>query len=114
MHRAQQADTIEELAEKLGLPADQLVATVERYNELAAKGSDDDFGKEPSRLRPVQEAPFYGMQVDSWPLCTLDGLCVNGTSRCSTSKTSPSRGSMPSATTRATTTTGRTRTWLQA
>lgn len=73
----QRADTIEELAEKLGLPADQLVATVERYNELAAKGSDDDFGKEPSRLRPVQEAPFYGMQVGSWLLCTLDGLCVN-------------------------------------
>ena len=38
-HR-QQADTIEELAEKRVDPAG-LTATVERYNELAAKGVDE-------------------------------------------------------------------------
>ena len=37
------ADTIEELAEKMGLPADTLAATVARYNELAQKGVDEDF-----------------------------------------------------------------------
>ncbi len=41
-----EADTMEELAEKLGLPVDAFTATVERYNELAAKGEDEDFGKE--------------------------------------------------------------------
>ena len=73
----QTADTLEELAEKLGLPADNLVATVERYNELCDNGSDDDFGKEASRMRPCREAPFYGGHVSSWLLCTLDGLCIN-------------------------------------
>lgn len=32
-----QADTVEELADKLGLPKDTFTATVDRYNELAAK-----------------------------------------------------------------------------
>ena len=41
----QKADTLEELAEKLNMPADAFVATVERYNELCAKGEDEDFGK---------------------------------------------------------------------
>ena len=73
----QQADTLEELAEKLGIPGDTLAATVERYNELCDKGNDDDFGKETSRMRPCREAPFYGVHVSSWLLCTLDGLCIN-------------------------------------
>ena len=41
----QKADSIEELAKKLGLPADQLKKTVKRYNELAYKGVDTDFRK---------------------------------------------------------------------
>ena len=55
-----QADTIEELAQKLGLPAKTLQATVTRYNELAKSGNDVDYGKEPHRLTPVNKAPFYG------------------------------------------------------
>ncbi len=39
------AETLEELAEQIGVPADELVATVARYNELAGKGVDEDFGR---------------------------------------------------------------------
>ena len=45
----QKADTIEALAEKLGLPPKALKATVERYNELAHKGVDEDFVMEAFR-----------------------------------------------------------------
>ena len=38
-------DTLEELCEKLGLPVEQTVATVERYNELCDGGRDLDFFK---------------------------------------------------------------------
>ena len=58
-----QADTIEELAQKLGLPAKTLQATVTRYNELAKSGNDVDYGKEPHRLTPVNKAPFYGAKT---------------------------------------------------
>ena len=49
----QKADTLEELAEKLNIPADEFVKTVERYNELCAKGVDEDYGKEKHRMTPV-------------------------------------------------------------
>ena len=71
------ADTIEELAEKLGLPAENLVATVERYNELCVLGVDEDFGKEAFRLMDYKTGPFYGVYVSGLILCTFDGIVVN-------------------------------------
>lgn len=73
----QQADTIEELAEKLGIPADALVATVERNNENYDNQEDPDFNKEPFRLSPVRKAPFYGIRNTGMLLCTLDGIHIN-------------------------------------
>lgn len=73
----QRADTIEELAQKLNIPADTFVATVNRYNELCAKGEDEDFGKESYRLLPLTTAPFFGCRQGASLLCTLDGLRIN-------------------------------------
>ena len=73
----QQADTIEELAKKLGLPATQLKATVARNNELYRKGEDVDYGKEKHRMSPVDTAPFYGAKNTGWMLCTMDGIQIN-------------------------------------
>ena len=73
----QKADTIEELAEKLRLPPAALKATVTRYNELAHKGVDEDFGKESFRLAPLEKAPYYGVKNAGYSLCTLDGIKIN-------------------------------------
>jgi len=73
----QKADTLEELAEKLNIPADEFVKTVERYNELCAKGVDEDYGKSPHRMTPVDTAPFYGIRTCAWHLTTLDGCRIN-------------------------------------
>lgn len=73
----QKADTIEELAKKLGLPAAQLKATVARNNELYRKGEDVDYGKEKHRLSAVDKAPFYGAKNTGWMLCTMDGIQIN-------------------------------------
>ena len=72
-----QADTLEELAEGLGLPVDAFVAEVEHYNEMCAAGEDADFGKEPHRLTPVDTAPFYGCKNTGYVLCTLDGIQID-------------------------------------
>ncbi len=72
-----QADTIEELAEGLGLPVEEFKATVEHYNELCAAGEDTDYGKEPHRLTPVDTAPFYGAKNTGYVLCTLDGIQID-------------------------------------
>jgi succinate dehydrogenase/fumarate reductase flavoprotein subunit len=71
------ADTLEELAEGLNIPADEFVKTVERYNELCAKGVDEDYGKSAHRMTPVDTAPFYGIRTCAWHLTTLDGCRIN-------------------------------------
>jgi succinate dehydrogenase/fumarate reductase flavoprotein subunit/uncharacterized protein with FMN-binding domain len=56
------ADTIEELAEKLGLPVEATVASFNRYNELCEKGEDLDFGKPAKYLHKFDTAPFWGIR----------------------------------------------------
>lgn len=72
-----ECDTIAELAENLGLPADAFQATVDRYNELYDLGVDEDFGKEAQRLSAVRTAPFYGAKNTGFILCTLNGIHIN-------------------------------------
>ncbi len=71
-------ETIEELAESMGVPSDALVATVDRYNELAEAGYDEDFGKQAARLKPIKKAPFYAFARQAACLTPLCGLEVNG------------------------------------
>lgn len=73
----QQADTIEELAEKLRVDPAGLTATVERYNELAAKGVDEDFGKPAKDLLSLSKPPYFGAFFGGHVLCTLDGLRID-------------------------------------
>jgi fumarate reductase flavoprotein subunit len=58
-----QAQTLEELADALGLPARMLVATVNRYNAFAAVGEDHDFLKDTAYLRAIEQPPFYGAEL---------------------------------------------------
>ncbi len=67
------ADTIEEVIQKLGLPADTAKATVDRYNELCTKGVDEDFFKRKDLLFPIQAAPFYGVEDDTPDFLTVLG-----------------------------------------
>lgn len=72
------ADTIEELAEKLGLPVENFKKTVERYNELYDKQQDEDFGKEAFRLSAMRTAPFEGIRMSGgYFICTLDGIRID-------------------------------------
>jgi fumarate reductase flavoprotein subunit len=58
-----QAETLEEVASKLGIPAAAVAASVKRYNESAALGRDRDFCKDVKYLRPIHTPPFYGVEV---------------------------------------------------
>jgi hypothetical protein len=73
-----EAQSIEELAEKIAVPVDALKSTIERYNELAAKGVDEDFCKVSSRLFAVDTAPFYAANFgDSGMLVVIGGVDVD-------------------------------------
>ena len=70
-----QADTIEELAEKMGVPVEEFCATIERYNELAKKGVDEDFGKRADRMFAIENPPCYGYKLtDTVLLVCMGGL----------------------------------------
>lgn len=69
------ADTLEDLAAAVNIPADALTATVARYNELAHAGKDTDFSKVATRLFPVENPPFYAVPFgDSGMLVLIGGI----------------------------------------
>lgn len=69
-----QADTLDDLAEKAGIDAAGLKDAVGRYNELCVKGNDDDFGKRPEIMWPVDTPPFFAGQLVSTLLAASGGL----------------------------------------
>ncbi len=71
------ADTLDELAAKIGVPAEALKATAARVNELAAKGVDEDYGKRPALLTSIEKAPFYAFKWGPELVCCFGGAAVD-------------------------------------
>lgn len=86
------ANSISELASLLELPAQTLAATVERFNQFAIKGVDEDFGRGASTynrfssgdenqpnpsLGALTQEPYFAVKVESGSLGTFAGLRTN-------------------------------------
>jgi hypothetical protein len=61
-------------------------ASIERYNELARKGVDEDFSKDPSLMHPIVKPPFLGTvsrtdSMSSGAMVTLAGLVIDENQR---------------------------------
>ena len=63
------AETLEELAGKMNIPAEAFLSTVRRYNEVVSQGDDTDFGKRSDLLTPIVKPPFYALK---WGPSLLD------------------------------------------
>ena len=68
------ANSLDELAQKMGIPAEGLKKTVARYNELCEKGVDEDFGKRKVLMTPILKAPFYAGKLSSSLFAMSGGL----------------------------------------
>ncbi|HZC70796.1 MAG TPA: 3-oxosteroid 1-dehydrogenase [Jatrophihabitans sp.] len=83
------ATTLGELADKIGVPAEALTATVERFNGFARSGTDADFGRGESGydryygdptvkpnpcLSPIDHPPYYAVTMVPGDLGTKGGL----------------------------------------
>ncbi len=87
-----QAWTLADLAKLCGIDPTGLSETIERFNEHAARGIDPDYGRGDSAynralgdpnprvhpcLGPIDEAPFYAVQVVPGDIGTCGGLVTN-------------------------------------
>lgn len=70
------ADTLQGLAEKLGIPADAFVAEVERYNSFVENQNDPDFGK-PLFGEKIDEAPFVATPRSPSLHHTMGGVMID-------------------------------------
>ena len=86
------ADTLEELAVELGMPPQNLVDTVARFNEFVARGVDDDFGRGDEAydrafsggappLYAIEKAPFHAAAFGISDLGTKGGLRTDTAAR---------------------------------
>lgn len=72
------ADSVEELAGKMGADPAQLRATVDEYNDCCAVGHDRLFAKERRFLRPFEGPRYYAVRGRTVFLGTMGGIKVNG------------------------------------
>ena len=72
------ADTIEELAEKLGLPVNAFKKSLEEYNQAVKNKKDEVFLKPADELLfTVEKGPFYAIVEHCATLGTLNGVNVD-------------------------------------
>jgi fumarate reductase flavoprotein subunit len=77
------ADNFADLAARLGYKgksAQNFVKSVQRYNELARQGKDEDFGKDPRFLHALAKPPYFGFTAPKQPggmTVTLAGLRID-------------------------------------
>ena len=65
------ADTIEELAEKLGRDPAALRAEVDHFNAMVDAGADADFGRDITTMAKIENGPFYAIEeVPAMPACS--------------------------------------------
>lgn len=77
------APTLEELAVKIGVPADVMAETIRTYNDHIEKGEPDPLGKSEKYRRTIDTGPFFAtdigdsLKVSPIPALTMGGLLVD-------------------------------------
>ena len=70
------ADSLEELADKCGIDKNALMNTVSRYNMAVEKGVDDEFGRKHMPVK-IENGPFYALPIVSYTVRGYAGLKVD-------------------------------------
>jgi 3-oxo-5alpha-steroid 4-dehydrogenase len=73
------ANTLEELAGGIGVPAERLAATIAAYNGHIERGEPDPLGKSEKYRRKIEVGPFYATDIgDSLKLSPIPALTMGG------------------------------------
>ena len=94
---AHKCDTLEDLAKELDIDPETFKATVERYNELCESGEDTDFGKPSKYMKPIKQAPFWGLRKHIRVSSIDSGIMTNETAQALTADGTPFPRDRPAA-----------------
>jgi Succinate dehydrogenase/fumarate reductase, flavoprotein subunit len=72
-----QADSINELAQKLSIDANTLCNTIERYNQFVNTKQDEDYGRTTGMRHPINKAPYYAIKIAPGVHHTMGGVTIN-------------------------------------
>jgi len=67
------ADSIAELAVKMGRDVKEVEQTVAEFNKSCEAGHDQLFNRDPQTLKPIIKPPFYAVQIKPIMICTSGG-----------------------------------------
>jgi fumarate reductase flavoprotein subunit len=71
------SDSVEGLAEQMGVAPSVLRPTVDEYNGFCSKGHDELFAKSPRYLKALKGPRFYAVKARTISLGTLGGIRIN-------------------------------------
>ena len=69
-------ETLDDVAAELGLDADKLKASIEKYNGYCANGVDEEFGKDAQYLFPLESGPYYAFELYAGIFTTVGGMKI--------------------------------------
>lgn len=73
----EKGETIEELAEKIGMPADTLKATIDTWNQDVNAKDDKQFGRTTGMEADLSTAPYYAIKIAPGIHHTMGGVKIN-------------------------------------
>ena len=87
-----QADTVKELAEKLGIDPDTLDETVMNWNQYVAEGNDPDFGRDTGMEHDLSQGPYYAIKIAPGIHHTMGGVKIDTDAEVISTKNKPIPG----------------------
>ena len=72
-----EGETVADLAKEIGVPEENLVATLETWNQYVAAKNDTEFGRTTGMEHDLSKGPYYAIKVAPGIHHTMGGLKIN-------------------------------------
>jgi succinate dehydrogenase/fumarate reductase flavoprotein subunit len=67
------AATLEELADQMKRPPEDVIRAIDTFNADCARGTADKFGRQPADMQPIDTPPYYAVEIVPGIVCTTGG-----------------------------------------
>jgi predicted oxidoreductase len=67
------AATLEELADQMKRPPEDVIRAIDTFNADCARGTADKFGRQSADMQPIDTPPYYAVEIVPGIVCTTGG-----------------------------------------